>query len=39
MLLRSAAKRDSEQSDQTAAEGAHPGIAKDTALSALVLNL
>jgi len=36
MLLRSAAKKDSEQSDQSAVEGAHPGIAKDSELSALV---
>jgi len=34
MLLRSAAKKDSEQSDKSAVEGAHPGIAKDSELSA-----
>jgi len=36
MLLRSATKKDSEQSDQSAVEGAHPAIAKDSELSALI---
>jgi len=36
MLLRSAAKKDLEQSDQSTVERAHPGIAKDSELSALV---
>ncbi|KMQ81528.1 iq motif and sec7 domain-containing protein 2 isoform 1 [Lasius niger] len=36
MLLRSAAKKDSEQSDQYAVEGPHPVIAKNSDLSALV---
>jgi len=32
MLLRSGAKKDSEQSDQSAVEGPHPGIGKDSEL-------
>ncbi|EDX16145.1 GD14110 [Drosophila simulans] len=36
MLLRSAAKKDSEQSDQSAVDGPHPMIAKNSELSALV---
>jgi len=36
MLLRSAPNKDSEQSVQCAVEGDHPGIAKDSELSALV---
>jgi len=36
MLLGSAAKKDSEQSDQSAVEGPHPVIAKNSELSALV---
>jgi len=36
MFLRSTAKKDSEQSDQSAVEGPHPVIAKDSELSPLV---
>jgi len=36
MFLRSAAKKDSEQSDQSAVEGPHAVIAKNSELSALV---
>jgi len=36
MLLRSAVKKDSEQSDQSAVERPHPVIAKNSELSALV---
>jgi len=36
MLLRSSAKKDWEQSDPSAVGRAHPGIAKDSELSALV---
>jgi len=36
MFLKSAAKKDSEQSNQSAVEGPHAGTAKDSELSALV---